>query len=385
MTPVVRRRASDYAKSRIPGWVRVYGPPVSGFLTSTVVAWVARKGIPLSEEAVAGVVGGVGAVVWKGVAAVLNPDDAATPSKATAGAVAADPEAQRIGKVMEEYHATKPAPAPVPVAPTEPVSKYAPPLVPPHEIPAPLDPTKITDEHPLPVKVVADETAAPPAPKKPAAKRPPKKKTEHTVPPPADIPEGEEHGAEQIDPADLPPSHEDADYRPLGARAMPDPGKGDERVGEYFVLGEFAVSASHPNLVVPVPAALVPKVRKLASTCLDPIRRFCGKPVTVLSGDRDARLNAAVGGSPTSQHRHGEAADITTKAGVRPVFEAMLANALKVPVGQTILYPSKNMIHVATPGWTYRGPTFQVHDPRRGLRYRTVRDVAELRRVLGDS
>jgi zinc D-Ala-D-Ala carboxypeptidase len=241
----------------------------------------------------------------------------------------------------------------------------------------------VTAEHPMPGLVpngAAKETRPPPAKRKrAAAKRAP---STHTAPEPADVPEGEEFGAEQVDSADLPAKHEHADYRPLGLLAIPDPGKGDERVGTYFVVGEFAVSGSHPELVEAVPPALVPQVRKLASTILDVIRKFVGKPVTVLSGYRPPRLNAAVGGSPTSQHLHAAAADITCEQ-VRLVFEAMVGGSVSVPCGQVIFYPSKRFIHVATPGWRYRAPTFQVHEPSLGLRYRTVTTVKDLRELIG--
>lgn len=210
----------------------------------------------------------------------------------------------------------------------------------------------------------------------------PKPKRVRKPKPKADTAEGEEFGAEQVDASDVPPKHEARDYVPLGLMAMPEPGQGDKRVGQYFVLGEFAVSGSHPDLVAPVPAKLVPQVVKLASTILDPIRRLAGRPVTVLSGYRDKRLNAAVGGSPTSQHMYAQAADITCE-GVQLMFESMLGGSLSVPCGQVILYPSKRFVHVALPGWTYRAPTYQVHEPSLGLRYRAVHSVRELRDLIG--
>ena len=48
----------------------------------------------------------------------------------------------------------------------------------------------------------------------------------------------------------------------------------------------------------------------LAVKILQPIRDFYGVPVTVTSGYRCKALNIAVGGSTTSQHSYGEAADI---------------------------------------------------------------------------
>ena len=48
----------------------------------------------------------------------------------------------------------------------------------------------------------------------------------------------------------------------------------------------------------------------LTENVLDPVREHLGKPIHVNSGYRCAQLNEAVGGSKTSQHGKGEAADI---------------------------------------------------------------------------
>lgn len=53
-------------------------------------------------------------------------------------------------------------------------------------------------------------------------------------------------------------------------------------------------------------------LRNLVEDVLDKIRDRYGKPIRVNSGFRNAALNSAVGGSKTSQHMMGEAADITT-------------------------------------------------------------------------
>lgn len=56
-----------------------------------------------------------------------------------------------------------------------------------------------------------------------------------------------------------------------------------------------------------VALALTTLIEKL----LDPVREAWGGPITVNSGYRCLKLNAAVGGVATSQHLRGEAADIT--------------------------------------------------------------------------
>ena len=54
----------------------------------------------------------------------------------------------------------------------------------------------------------------------------------------------------------------------------------------------------------------VAALRLLCEKVLEPVRRHFGKPVYINSGYRSPRLNRSVGGSSTSQHCKGEAADI---------------------------------------------------------------------------
>ncbi len=56
--------------------------------------------------------------------------------------------------------------------------------------------------------------------------------------------------------------------------------------------------------------AIIQNLTDLAVKILQPIRDFYGVPVTISSGYRCKALNVAVGGSTTSQHSYGEAADI---------------------------------------------------------------------------
>lgn len=52
---------------------------------------------------------------------------------------------------------------------------------------------------------------------------------------------------------------------------------------------------------------------KLVDNVLDPLREALGMPIKVNSGYRCEELNKKVGGSKTSQHKTGCAADITCK------------------------------------------------------------------------
>ena len=80
---------------------------------------------------------------------------------------------------------------------------------------------------------------------------------------------------------------------------------------------------------------------------LDPLREAWGKPIKVNSGFRCPRLNKEVGGSPSSQHMKGEAADITVgnRADNRRLYH--LLTTLHLPVDQAINERDFAWIHLS--------------------------------------
>lgn len=83
---------------------------------------------------------------------------------------------------------------------------------------------------------------------------------------------------------------------------------------KYFTIGELTKSATAERLGIDnTPSAeAVKNLRLLVENVLDPLRQAWGAPIVVTSGYRCPKLNAAVGGSSTSQHARGQAADIRT-------------------------------------------------------------------------
>ena len=84
-------------------------------------------------------------------------------------------------------------------------------------------------------------------------------------------------------------------------------------MAEFFTKSELTRSDTARTLKIdntPTPEASA-ALDALMWNALDPIRRMWGKPIIVNSGYRCPKLNAAIGGSATSQHMKGEAADIT--------------------------------------------------------------------------
>lgn len=156
-----------------------------------------------------------------------------------------------------------------------------------------------------------------------------------------------------------------------------------------FSSEEYAVSASHPQLVEPVPDDLLPIIADHARYLLQPIRDHVGRAVQILSGYRSPALNTAVGGSPTSQHRRASAADITLPGhsqafAVRSLFEDLVAGRLVVPAGQVIWYPAKTFIHIALPSARYPEASYHVHWPLHEMEYRRVTSLQELRYLVDD-
>lgn len=148
---------------------------------------------------------------------------------------------------------------------------------------------------------------------------------------------------------------------------------GDVQLTPHFRLSEFAVSATHPDLVRPVPKELRPRVQLLAEQ-LERVRAKLQRPMRILSGYRAETLNKAVRGSATSQHTRAEAADVEI-TDARHAFEAVLAmiEAGELTLGQVIWYPSRGFIHFALPSPRYPTATPCVHEPSMGLRYRAFR------------
>lgn len=79
-----------------------------------------------------------------------------------------------------------------------------------------------------------------------------------------------------------------------------------------MIRSQTALRRGIPNR--PGPAEIA-ALKLLCEKVLQPVRDHYASPVNVSSGYRSSRLNRAIGGSGTSQHCKGEAADFTV-AGV---------------------------------------------------------------------
>lgn len=106
----------------------------------------------------------------------------------------------------------------------------------------------------------------------------------------------------------------------------------------YFSIAELSKSPTATRLGIDntPPNEAVACLRSLISEILDPIRIAWGSPIAVTSGYRSPRLNQVVGGSASSQHILGKAADIDAGGWVanRRLFDLILR--LNLPFDQLI-------------------------------------------------
>lgn len=122
-------------------------------------------------------------------------------------------------------------------------------------------------------------------------------------------------------------------------------------MGKYFTIAEMVKSETADSCGIDnrLPKSLICNVNGLIDNVLDPLREAYGKPVTVTSGYRCKVLNKAVGGSKTSEHMKGMAADIVgtpnTKEENNRLFN--LIQELDLPFTQLIDEKNFSWVHVS--------------------------------------
>ena len=83
------------------------------------------------------------------------------------------------------------------------------------------------------------------------------------------------------------------------------------KLTEHFTLEEMIVSeyAARNGIKNTPSATAVQNLTLLCQNVLEPLRQIVQKPVIITSGYRSKKVNEAIGGSSTSQHMKGQAAD----------------------------------------------------------------------------
>jgi len=121
------------------------------------------------------------------------------------------------------------------------------------------------------------------------------------------------------------------------------------QLSQHFSLDEFLVSewmARRGFMITPSDAD-IENLTRLCRTVLEPLRRDLSAPIVVTSGLRPVELNTAIGGSKTSDHITGSAADIRA-IGCTPLFIAMTVEELKLPVKQ-VIHEFGRWVHLSVP------------------------------------
>lgn len=126
---------------------------------------------------------------------------------------------------------------------------------------------------------------------------------------------------------------------------------------KYFTIKELTRSdtATKKGIDNAPTKEAVGNLTNLVANVLDPLREAYGKPITVTSGYRCLKLNKAVGGSATSDHLKGCAADIT--AGSREENKILFSLIQKLGLQFDQLIHERGSVK-AGPDWvhvSYRG------------------------------
>lgn len=117
---------------------------------------------------------------------------------------------------------------------------------------------------------------------------------------------------------------------------------------KYFTYEEMIYSdtALKKNIRNKTTKEIEDNIRVLVETLLDPIRIKWGKPLTVNSGYRCATLNKAIGGSNTSAHMSGLAADLDAGSPVKNKELAKLIASMGIDFDQLIDEKKYAWVHV---------------------------------------
>ncbi|MED5549882.1 MAG: D-Ala-D-Ala carboxypeptidase family metallohydrolase [Pseudomonadota bacterium] len=119
-------------------------------------------------------------------------------------------------------------------------------------------------------------------------------------------------------------------------------------LSRHFSLGEFTRSDTARRLGISNMPEPRHKANLRALACgLEQVRRLLGDvPLTITSGYRSPRVNAAVGGVPTSAHALGYAADFSHPE-MSPLEVCRAIETSVLTFDQLIYEPSRNITHIS--------------------------------------
>jgi zinc D-Ala-D-Ala carboxypeptidase len=106
----------------------------------------------------------------------------------------------------------------------------------------------------------------------------------------------------------------------------------------HFTLAEltFSETAARAGRAIVADEDAIANLTSLCVDVLEPLREAIGAPIVISSGLRPEWLNIIVGGSKTSDHMSGRAADIRA-IGFTPMEVCEIAASMNLPTNQVIL------------------------------------------------
>ena len=109
------------------------------------------------------------------------------------------------------------------------------------------------------------------------------------------------------------------------------------KLSANFTLDEFLVSqtAERHGIDMTPPPEVVENLKRLCEGCLQPLRAAVKRPIFISSGYRSPDLNSLIGGSKTSAHMQGNAADFVV-SGLTPFDTCQLIVEMGLPYDQCI-------------------------------------------------
>lgn len=124
------------------------------------------------------------------------------------------------------------------------------------------------------------------------------------------------------------------------------------KLSPNFRAGELVVSRKADELGLdnwPKDPVIFDRLAWVANDGLEPIRAFHGSGLAVSSGYRTPEVNAAVGGSATSDHMSGFAVDfVPVQGSSEDLFHRLRTSPLfhELAIDQLIYYPARGHIHL---------------------------------------
>ena len=128
------------------------------------------------------------------------------------------------------------------------------------------------------------------------------------------------------------------------------------QLSAHFSLDEFLVSQTAARLgrAIEPTASDIRNLTRLCETVLEPLRIDLRLPIQITSGLRPPWLNQAIGGSTSSAHMDGRAADIRVQ-GMKPIDVCRRVVAIGLPIDQVIHeFGSWTHVGIAAEGSTPR-------------------------------